>query len=265
MAYCLAMALVHRDLKPGDFIDENVRDRRVQDLMTRLRHTPDGPSLIVKLKDGSRLEEKLRTPSDLHGWDEVAKKFKAVTQGIIGSSQSAASVDQVRKLESLASICPLTQALKPAAIKSGIGSPMIFLVLCVVFTLLGYSPAWVARSAGENRLSESNVGVSALPLCIANHYRLLKNTASSSKPIHARELPNSNHGADDRRGAAEPHGRRADIERRGDRVQPGNCSRFYRRSLWDIVGRPERKVDGDLRGKEVPSPIGRHVLDWRDP
>jgi 2-methylcitrate dehydratase PrpD len=116
MAYCLAMALVHRDLKPGDFIDENVRDRRVQDLMNRLRHTPGGPSLIVKLKDGSIFEEKLQTPNDLHGWDAVAEKFKAVTQGLIGSSQSAASIDQVSKLESLASIRSLIQALKPAAI-----------------------------------------------------------------------------------------------------------------------------------------------------
>src|SRR5262249_10024311 len=64
MAYCLALALIQRDLKPGDFVDENVTKPEVKDLMNRVRHTPGTPSLVVTLKDGSRLEEKLQAPSD---------------------------------------------------------------------------------------------------------------------------------------------------------------------------------------------------------
>jgi 2-methylcitrate dehydratase PrpD len=113
MAYCLAMALIHRDLTPGDFIDENVQQPLVQELMGRVRHAPGGTFLAVTLKDGSRLEEKLQTPSDLHGWDAVAGKFKEATHGIISTAQAETTVSQVKTLESLVSIRSLTAALQP--------------------------------------------------------------------------------------------------------------------------------------------------------
>ncbi len=112
MAYCLAIALIHRQLNPGDFIDRNVTQPLVQDLMRRVRHTPGGPALVVNLKNGARLEEKLQTPSDLHGWDEVENKFRAATGAILNSRNIAAAIDQVHALESLASIQSLTQSLK---------------------------------------------------------------------------------------------------------------------------------------------------------
>jgi 2-methylcitrate dehydratase PrpD len=112
MAYCLAMALVHRELKPEDFIDANVQQPVVQELMGRMHHTPGGPALVVQLKNGARLEEKLQVPSDLHGWNAVADKFSAATLGIIDTANGAAVVDQVKTLESLASIRSLTQSLK---------------------------------------------------------------------------------------------------------------------------------------------------------
>ena len=112
MAYCLSMALVHRELRPGDFIDANVQQPIVQELMSRVRHTPGGPALVIQLKDGSQLEEKLQTPSDLHGWDAVADKFRASTQGIITPSKTDTIIDHIKKLESLASIRTLTAALR---------------------------------------------------------------------------------------------------------------------------------------------------------
>jgi len=116
MAYCLAMTLIHRELKPDDFIDANVQQPLVQELMGRVRHTPGGPILVVNLKNGLRLEEKLQTPSDLHGWDAVRAKFSAATCGIIDATSGAAIIDQVKRLESLASIRSLTQLLKPSAV-----------------------------------------------------------------------------------------------------------------------------------------------------
>jgi 2-methylcitrate dehydratase PrpD len=112
MAYCLAMALIHRELKPGDFIDANVQQPLVQELMGRVRHTPSGPFLVVILKDGSRLEEKLQTPSDLHGWDAVAGKFSAATQGIMSTPSAETVIDKVRQLETVTSIRSLTGALR---------------------------------------------------------------------------------------------------------------------------------------------------------
>ncbi|MSP41120.1 MAG: MmgE/PrpD family protein [Deltaproteobacteria bacterium] len=112
MAYCLAMALIHRELKPGDFTDANVEQPLVQQLMGRVRHTPGGPALVVQLKNGARLEEKLQTPSDLHGWDAVAEKFRAATAGSITTANAEIVIDKVKQLESVASIHALTGALR---------------------------------------------------------------------------------------------------------------------------------------------------------
>lgn len=112
MAYCLALALVQREIKPEDFVDANVTNPIVQNLMGRVRHTPGGPSLVVKFKDGTRLEEPLQTPSDLHGWDAVAGKFGAATDGIVSAATSAAIIDQIKKLDSQSAIRSLTQMLK---------------------------------------------------------------------------------------------------------------------------------------------------------
>jgi len=67
---------------------------------------------VVKLKDGSRLEERLQTPSDLHGWDTVAEKFHASTRGIINGPNSETIIDQIKALESVSSIPLLTRALR---------------------------------------------------------------------------------------------------------------------------------------------------------
>ncbi len=112
MAFCLAMALIHRQLNPGDFVDENVQQPLVRDLMNRVRHTPGGPALVVNLKNGARLEENLQTPSDLHGWDAVEKKFRAATEGIITDANAGTVIDNVKQLESVASIQTLTGALR---------------------------------------------------------------------------------------------------------------------------------------------------------
>src|SRR5215475_11854823 len=83
MAFCLALALIYGHVKPDDFVNENVDDPAVQELMRRARHTPEAPELVVTLKDGSRLVEDLQHPSNLHGWDQVASKFHVCVDGIL--------------------------------------------------------------------------------------------------------------------------------------------------------------------------------------
>jgi 2-methylcitrate dehydratase PrpD len=112
MAFCLAMALIQRAVNPNDFTDEHVNDPLVQKLMRCTHHTPEAPSLVVKLKDGARLEETLKTPSDLHGWEAVRNKFKDCLSGITQDHNTQTVMDLVSRLESIPSIRLLTKALQ---------------------------------------------------------------------------------------------------------------------------------------------------------
>ena len=114
MAFCLALALIHGRVKPDDFINDNVADPTVQELMRRVRHTPEA-ELVVTLKDGSRMVENLQHPSDLHGWDQVASKFHACVDGILQKHAADAARECVARLENLTSVRELTQQLRTAA------------------------------------------------------------------------------------------------------------------------------------------------------
>ena len=115
MAFCLAMALIHGRVKPDDFVNHNVDDPAVQELMRRARHTPDAQELVIALKDGARLVEDLRHPSDLHGWDQVASKFHGCVDGILEKHAADAARECVARLEHLASVTELTRQLGTAA------------------------------------------------------------------------------------------------------------------------------------------------------
>jgi 2-methylcitrate dehydratase PrpD len=91
MAFCLAMALVYGKVDAGDFTDEYVKNPIVQELMSRTRHTPEAPSLVVTLKNGARFEEALQSASDLKGWGAVKEKFKRCVYGI-GADLSAEKI-----------------------------------------------------------------------------------------------------------------------------------------------------------------------------
>lgn len=112
MPFCLAVALVHRQLKPSDFTDEHVKEPLVKELMRRTHHAPEASSLVVKLKGGARLEERLKTPSDLQGWRAVKDKFKNCLSGITEEATSQTVVDLVSRLESIPSIRLLTKTLR---------------------------------------------------------------------------------------------------------------------------------------------------------
>jgi 2-methylcitrate dehydratase PrpD len=117
MAFCLAMALIQHRLAPNDFLDAHVHNERVQDLMRRTRHTPDAPALVVILKDGTRIEEKLQHPTNLQGREAVEDKFKNCVEGLLDDNASQTVIDCVRRLEALASIQMLTKALQAKPIE----------------------------------------------------------------------------------------------------------------------------------------------------
>ncbi|HWP59837.1 MAG TPA: MmgE/PrpD family protein [Candidatus Acidoferrales bacterium] len=112
MAFCLALALINGRINPDDFVDERVNDPLVQEIMRRTRHTPEAPALVVILKDGTRLEEKLAVASDLRGWNQVAKKFQRCLSAVAPDHLADKTIDLVRQLETVSSIRGLTAALK---------------------------------------------------------------------------------------------------------------------------------------------------------
>jgi 2-methylcitrate dehydratase PrpD len=112
MSYCLAMMLIYRKLDPGDFTDEHVNNSLVQELMSRIRHTPEAPSLIVALKNGARFEEALQSATDLEGWGAIKDKFKSCVHDVSADLDTEKIPALVSQLESLSSIRLLTKALQ---------------------------------------------------------------------------------------------------------------------------------------------------------
>ena len=98
MRFCVAMALLHGRLNAHEFIDANVNDPTVQDIMHRTRHTPGTGKLVVNLRDGTQVSEILRAPSDLIGLDEVVEKFRQCTSGSLVDAQIARVIDMTKAL-----------------------------------------------------------------------------------------------------------------------------------------------------------------------
>jgi 2-methylcitrate dehydratase PrpD len=110
MPFCLALALLHGDVRPADFTDENVSNPVIQDLMRRTRHST-GNTLTVQLRDGRRLEETVERPTDLRGRSAIEEKFYRCLEGVLPSDQGQAVVTAVNNLERLNSIRELTGLL----------------------------------------------------------------------------------------------------------------------------------------------------------
>jgi hypothetical protein len=106
------MALIHGRLSPGDFVDENVKSPQVQEIIRRIRHTPGAPSLVLILKDGTRLVDTLQPPSDLKGWDEIQSKFRQCVSAILSDRQAENVVALVSRIETISSVRELTHELR---------------------------------------------------------------------------------------------------------------------------------------------------------
>ena len=112
MAYCLAMALLDGRLEPENFTDERARDPQVRDLLQRVRHVPGSDSLVVNLKDGTKIIEPVQAPADLKGREEVLNKFNNCVNKILSEDQQLAVPHLVDHLEQSPSVEPLTEALR---------------------------------------------------------------------------------------------------------------------------------------------------------
>ena len=112
MPFCLAVALVHGEIRPNDFTNERLHEPHVQELIGRTRHVPDSPVLIVRLKNGTDLTEEIKPITDLHGWTQTYEKFNASTVTALSAEQREAIAESVRSLEKLSSVRTLTSRLR---------------------------------------------------------------------------------------------------------------------------------------------------------
>ncbi|MGB7947087.1 MAG: MmgE/PrpD family protein [Candidatus Binatia bacterium] len=112
MPYCLAHVLVHGRLQPKDFNDLRLEELWMAELIKRVRHRPDSPSVTIALKNGERVSEPIQPHSDLKGWAQAQDKFKESTEELLSEEQQSTIVETVKELEKSPSVTSLTRALQ---------------------------------------------------------------------------------------------------------------------------------------------------------
>jgi 2-methylcitrate dehydratase PrpD len=115
MPFCLAVALIHGAVKPGDFTNERLQEPLVQELVGRTRHVSESSALSVRLKNGTTLTEAIQTATDLQGWDQICDKFNESAASVLSSEKQSAVVASVNRLEELPAINQLTRSLRTDA------------------------------------------------------------------------------------------------------------------------------------------------------
>lgn len=112
LPFCLALAVLNGDVTPHDFTDANVADPAIQSLMAATRHAPGSDSVVVTLNDGRRLEEPLKAPRNLQGWEAFTEKFLASTDEVLGAKKGRSVIDLIAGLEDVSSIRTLGEQLR---------------------------------------------------------------------------------------------------------------------------------------------------------
>jgi 2-methylcitrate dehydratase PrpD len=111
MPFCLAMTLVYGTVKPDDFVDDRLQDKRIQNLIQRTRHVKE-ESLTVILTNGNELTEPFQPISNLTDWAAVCEKFERSVSGAFPQSRAMQIIDHVRHMEELTAVRLLTQLLQ---------------------------------------------------------------------------------------------------------------------------------------------------------
>ncbi len=118
MAYCLGIAFIYGRVNPEDFTDEKARDPQLRNLIERCRHLPNVGSVVVGLKNGTRISEPIQPPKNLEGWEMVSEKFSRCADRVLPDSKRLALLESVANLEAVPSIRTLTGSLQVSNAKS---------------------------------------------------------------------------------------------------------------------------------------------------
>jgi 2-methylcitrate dehydratase PrpD len=128
LPYCAAVALLDRQVTPQQFTEERVKDRRIPDVMGKVRLVVAdeelshfGPVIglgaIVEVicQDGRRYEGRVRAPKgdtrNPFTEEELVSKFRSLTSGVIDSDQADEIVLRVQDLEHMDSVGELPLAV----------------------------------------------------------------------------------------------------------------------------------------------------------
>jgi len=111
MPFCLAMTLVYGTVKPNDFVNEQLQDPRIQNLIQRTSHVKEDV-LTVILKNGKKCSEPFQPIANFTEWPPVREKFMQSVSGAFSQPQAEQIVDRVSHLEELPAVHELTQLLQ---------------------------------------------------------------------------------------------------------------------------------------------------------
>jgi 2-methylcitrate dehydratase PrpD len=112
MPFCLAVALVYGKVTPDDFVDTRLQEPEIQNLIQRSRHVPKQEVLTITLKNGKKLSEPFKPPTNLTERSQVTEKFARSASPVFSAERMAAITDHVMRLEELTSITELTSLLR---------------------------------------------------------------------------------------------------------------------------------------------------------
>jgi len=106
--------LVNGKVAPDDFVNKRLQEPRIQGLIQRTRHLPNQEVLTVTLKNGKRLSEPFRLPTNLTEPSQVSEKFAQSVSPVFSPERTRIIENHVTRLEELASITELTNLLRTA-------------------------------------------------------------------------------------------------------------------------------------------------------
>lgn len=124
--FCMAIAVLERKAGIAQFSDRKVRDRRVVDLMKRIRLCVDDELEVlgydqvrtrirIKLRNGSTIEGRNDVarghPEKPMSWAELAEKFRDCAALVLPRKNAEEAIGLVSRLEQLKSLSPLLHAL----------------------------------------------------------------------------------------------------------------------------------------------------------
>ena len=126
LPYCIAAAVVERELTPRQFAPDKLRDLRILELVSKVvavlepsfeaRFPEEQPSRVrIILRDGRALERERRFPKgdprDPLRRDEIQKKFEQLAEGVISADAQRALFDAIDSLETLEDVGALMRLL----------------------------------------------------------------------------------------------------------------------------------------------------------
>lgn len=130
LPYCIAAAVVERELTPRQFTPEKLRDPRILSLVPKVvavlepsfeaRFPEEQPARVrIALRDGRTLERERRFPKgdprDPLTPDEIRAKFSRLAEGVISADAQRTLFDAVDALETLEDIGALMRLLARSA------------------------------------------------------------------------------------------------------------------------------------------------------